>query len=289
MKNIVGAPVSRENFFDRQEELNLIVDNLHKGNSIYVLGPRRMGKTSLLFNLIDKYEGEFNFTYFDLGVVENDFTGLKYLLSKIFPGIEFQTNQKDDLNVKYFIDQVNKYKKNDNPVVLIFDEFPFFIEKYSLNGKEIVETLLLTHREIRQTVNSNIRFIYSGESSLIRYPLLKKYLNDLFPIILNPLSKDASYELIDRLSITTNIKIEEQIKNRIYKFTQGIPFNIQFVFQIIEKKHNKSQNITDAIIDEVINEAIKDKQSRYYQPPQNDSFMVTVKIKDTIDLTNKER
>jgi len=268
MKNIVGAPVSRENFFDRQEELNLIVDNLHKGNSIYVLGPRRMGKTSLLFNLIDKYEGEFNFTYFDLGVVENDFTGLKYLLSKIFPGIEFQTNQKDDLNVKYFIDQVNKYKKNDNPVVLIFDEFPFFIEKYSLNGKEIVETLLLTHREIRQTVNSNIRFIYSGESSLIRYPLLKKYLNDLFPI---------------------NIKIEEQIKNRIYKFTQGIPFNIQFVFQIIEKKHNKSQNITDAIIDEVINEAIKDKQSRYYQPPQNDSFMVTVKIEDTIDLTNKER
>ena len=71
MRVIVGPPVTKDNFFNRQAELNSIVNSLENSNSIYLLSGRRMGKTSFLLNLMDIYADRFNFTYFDLEGTKN--------------------------------------------------------------------------------------------------------------------------------------------------------------------------------------------------------------------------
>ncbi|WP_347279910.1 ATP-binding protein, partial [Plasticicumulans sp.] len=47
MKNIVGSPVEDGDFFGREAEVAGFVDLLLQGNDILLLGPRRIGKTSI--------------------------------------------------------------------------------------------------------------------------------------------------------------------------------------------------------------------------------------------------
>lgn len=286
MLNITGLPVQKTNFFNRESETFSIIRNLESQQSIYLLGARRIGKTSLLFHIIEKFKSSYNFIYLSFLDSSGDTLGLNYILSKMFPDSDIAS--MNNINANTFIEIVNKLKKNDNPTVLVFDEFPFSVENYSLYGKEKVEKLLLYHRQIRQSLNSNIIFIYSGETSLARFQLLEKYLNDVVLMVLKPLLKSESFDMIDKLSENLNTEFNKNIKSKIFDFTQGIPFNIQLLFSLMNRHSDKTE-ITDVFIDEIIEEAIKEKQYRYFQPPQNDSFSVKVKIKESIDLTNSKK
>ena len=60
MKNpyTFGVPVRGENFFGRKEELQVILDTLEnvprgQKQDLAILGPRRIGKSSLLYRLVD--------------------------------------------------------------------------------------------------------------------------------------------------------------------------------------------------------------------------------------------
>ncbi len=290
MENIVGQPVFKNNFFGRQLEISSIINHLETSHSIYLFGDRRIGKTSLLYKIMDEYSDKFNFTYFNLFSLDSELLSFRYILSKIFPRIPRITiieNESTDLELSQFIELVNRLKNNSNPTVLVFDEFPFYIEDYSMEGTDKVEILLSAHRVIRQRPNSNIHFIYSGESNLSRYPLLQKYLNDLITIDLNPLSKMDSIFLINDLSETLKLDFSDSIKQKIYDFAQGVPFNIQLLFSFISSYVSRNEKITESQFESIIEEAIKEKQFRYFQPPQNDSYKVNVLIEEIIDLTNK--
>jgi hypothetical protein len=53
MKNIVGLPARGKDFFNREELIQLVWDYLEQGNNILLAAPRRYGKTSLMYQLID--------------------------------------------------------------------------------------------------------------------------------------------------------------------------------------------------------------------------------------------
>ncbi len=48
MKNIVGTPVSGENFLDREKEIRTALRLMQNGNSFLLLGLRKTGKSSFL-------------------------------------------------------------------------------------------------------------------------------------------------------------------------------------------------------------------------------------------------
>ena len=54
MENIVGTPARGGDFFDREELVKVVWDRLEAGNNILLAAPRRFGKTSLMYNLIDQ-------------------------------------------------------------------------------------------------------------------------------------------------------------------------------------------------------------------------------------------
>ena len=53
MGNIVGSPARGDDFFDREELVELVWDSLAAGNNILLAAPRRFGKTSLMYHLLD--------------------------------------------------------------------------------------------------------------------------------------------------------------------------------------------------------------------------------------------
>lgn len=53
IKNLVGPPARGDDFYNREELIELVWDYLEQGNNILLAAPRRYGKTSLMYRLID--------------------------------------------------------------------------------------------------------------------------------------------------------------------------------------------------------------------------------------------
>ena len=56
--NQVGKPVYGSNLIGRDKEIRLIKELILAGQSIVIIAPRRMGKTSLMMELIRQLKGE---------------------------------------------------------------------------------------------------------------------------------------------------------------------------------------------------------------------------------------
>ena len=66
MRNYTGPPVTGDDFYGRAKELKKMKDLLEKGMSIFIPGPRRIGKTSLAKEFMRQNEGSYRFIYFNL-------------------------------------------------------------------------------------------------------------------------------------------------------------------------------------------------------------------------------
>lgn len=53
MKNIIGSPARGKDFYQRKREVEKIISSLSNGNNIQITAPRRVGKTSILWYLLD--------------------------------------------------------------------------------------------------------------------------------------------------------------------------------------------------------------------------------------------
>lgn len=62
-----GEVVTGEDFADRETELENLTRSLKAGQTIFLISPRRYGKTSLIMNALDKLQKEGFYTaYIDL-------------------------------------------------------------------------------------------------------------------------------------------------------------------------------------------------------------------------------
>ncbi|HIE53478.1 MAG TPA: hypothetical protein EYP85_17130 [Armatimonadetes bacterium] len=57
IRNTVGPPVRSEDFYDREEFVNRLWDRLDR-NHVLLAAPRRFGKTSVMYRLIDAPRGD---------------------------------------------------------------------------------------------------------------------------------------------------------------------------------------------------------------------------------------
>ena len=83
MKNIIGHPARRENFYKRDLEVQRISESLSNGNNLQITAPRRVGKTSILWYLLDNDIQDRNYVYVDTESIDNENDYYKKLLTEI--------------------------------------------------------------------------------------------------------------------------------------------------------------------------------------------------------------
>ncbi len=261
MKINIGHAVEGDNFFGRGRELQRMADIWqNKAAGIFIPGPRRIGKTSLVKEFIRRNKEQFKFVYFDLEGRYSVIELCKDLIKTIdtsFPGVvESKSSSKEKWNViaKMFseieIAGVIKVKTGEitkpakelidrmedifrmlyqQGFIIAFDEFSDFLLNLKKSSIEEVKFFLEWMRRLRQ--QEKIRLIITGSINIIstveelNFPYL---INDMTDIEILPLEQEEVRTLLIELLKDKNIALSDKTLHfAVEKLSDGIPFYIQ--------------------------------------------------------------
>jgi len=261
MKISIGHAVEGDNFFGREKELKRMADSWqNKAAGIFIPGPRRIGKTSLVKEFIRRNKDQYKFVYFDLegrySIVElckdlmkeidstfpkfikakGDFSEkwnkIHKMVSEIEIGklIKVKTGELTK-TLKEMTDKMEDifaelYREN---FIIAFDEFSDFLLNLKKNSPDEVKFFLEWMRRLRQ--QGKIRMIITGSINILstieelNFPYL---INDMADVEILPLEAVEIRALLTDLLKDKNITLSNEVLNfSAEKLSDGIPFYIQ--------------------------------------------------------------
>ncbi|MCH7770023.1 MAG: AAA family ATPase, partial [Bacteroidetes bacterium] len=261
---IIGQAARKEDFFPRPQIQSEIWKKLKPGSSLLFVGPRRVGKSSILFNLLDEPKEKHIIIYYTSESVnnENEFyrklfnhiverlnTFNKYrkkltTLGKTFlksiesigkDGIKFQHN-----NYISYYDEVMALVRNldlgEDRMIVLIDEFAQTIENIMRDeNDDNAIHFLETNREIRQRpeIHKKLQFIYTGSiglENIVERINGINFINDLHPISIPPLSRKEAEGLTDKIIRGSEVTFADGDFEHLLNL---IEWWIPFYFQII--------------------------------------------------------
>jgi hypothetical protein len=199
MDLILGGPARGEDFCFRREFLQDLWDALKK-NHVLLVGPRRMGKTSIMYHMVDHPAQDVSAIYLNVEAVATpaDFVialilalresqpvyfyeklgmiwGLyKNLIRHITtPEVnELKRLLKEEFDwVRHWQDPAGQLfqgmKKIGQPVVFMIDELPDMLLRIGSHDPAQLETFLTWFRSVRQNPDSPVRWLVAGSTNLI--------------------------------------------------------------------------------------------------------------------------
>ncbi len=290
MKIITGQVARKDSFWNRKEEIKNIWYKLENKEHILLVAPRRVGKTSIMYNLLDNPKDDYIFLYIDteaanntqefwkklfyrlceeefINTLENKaknlFNKLKTInISEIsLKGIKLEQSSKIDY-LEVLKDILKEFDVNKRLVIML-DEFAQTIENIiKYENEEEAKKLLSIHREIRQDkeISKHLSFIYAGsiglESMASKINSIS-LINDLAPIKIKPLKSQDAKDFIKKLASSNNINIDEENVDYILKKIQWlIPFYIQLILDYLRNEEDK---ITKENIDEAFSSILENR------------------------------
>ncbi len=294
MRNIVGPVVRGNNFLERPYIIEDLWYNIENGVHTLLVAPRRVGKTSLMFKLLDNPKNGYIIIYmitqsaqsanefweilFNAFTQDDFISSLKNTTKKFYnklksinidevglKGIKFGQRKEIDYNSAF--KELLQDFDGDKKLVIMIDEFSQAIEhivKYE-NIKS-AEKLLHHHKELRNNkrLMSKVVFIYTGSIGL--ESVVAKFnasgnIQDLNDVKVPPLEKEIAiqftYDLCNSYSLQINDKEVEYILKKIEWY---IPFYIQLMIQEIKKIHRNDPTITIETINQAIKNSLNNKQ-----------------------------
>jgi uncharacterized protein len=183
MKTSIGSPARKEQFFKRIDIRKSIVDSILSGENLLLSAPRRVGKTSILYDLLDNPEENIYTIYLNTEAVEDNEKFFQRIINEILDSdkIEnygkFGKKTKDFLNTwakkiasvniggfglelnqtespSYYdqlVELLSGLNLEGNKLVVLLDEFPITVEHiHRKHGLETVKIFLDQNRSIRQ-------------------------------------------------------------------------------------------------------------------------------------------
>ncbi len=294
MSIIVGQAVRNSDFWDRTHELEDLWDAIESGSHILISAPRRVGKTSIMYKLLDEPKTNYIPVYIDTesadsqnefwqklfhALIEEDFVNslknsAKTLWSKLTTikitkisatGVKFGDGER--LDYKKAFKRLIKDLDSDKKLIIMIDEFAQSIEniiKYE-NTKSAI-SLLKAHRELRQDIkfSDKVTFIYAGSiglESVVAKMGAIKHINDLNSIKISPLSLSEAQEFTQQLFTNNHITITPaNIHYLLDKIEWLIPFYIQLLAQEIKRLQRKESRVTPQMIDQAIESSLQYRQ-----------------------------
>jgi hypothetical protein len=245
VRNRVGPPVRGSDFFGRESFVDLVWEKLESGH-ILLAAPRRFGKTSVLYRLIDEPRSGFKVIHADLEAFDQPSGLITELvvqlakqdrLSKIASGLsyfptelwarfretveevelyKFKVKLKERLertwqqSAEELFDRIEHWNEK---LVFILDELPMMIEFMSrtVEGRSEAVALMRWFRALRMSpARRNVRFVIAGSIGLGQ--ILAELgeiasINDLEQLRLEPFPDKTAAALIDKLSKSEKVPL----------------------------------------------------------------------------------
>jgi len=288
--NKAGGVVRGVNFFNRDEETKELTWLLDENNSVLLVAPRRVGKTSLVretFRRMEKRKKDF-LIYIDvedcrtpsdlivaLGIEIHKHARLQNVLSKAFQllervekvsvggafGIKLRDQIQGDWKEKgrtLFSELANA----DLPVVICFDELPVMVSRMlsdrenSNQAKRIqeVDIFLSWLRKNMQEYHDKLRCIICGSIGLepiLHRHGLSKTINHLSPFHLGSWSRETATTCLEQLALREEINWESETLNHLLDYLPPyIPYHVQLFFSHL-RYDCKQRNMLTPTVEEV--------------------------------------
>ena len=295
--NKIGAPVTGDDFFGREQELVNAHRYLDGRHSLLLSAPRRFGKYSLANRLIhDKISEGWKCIYIDLqGIATKEaflrkliesFTGVGLLDragSKARDFIDATFNAvkgvslgdlKLDLNsrgqTESLFYRLSEMFDHENNTLIVVDELPLFLGKLMDDdgkNRDDVEFLLNWFRSIRQHENSGIRWLFCGSVGLRNFTnhyCMSQSINDLVDFELGELPEAEAKGLLKALAQSYNLSMDDALVDETLNMLQWpIPYFIQLLIDRLISKIYDPENMP-VRLDDVVKAIDELSKSDYF-------------------------
>lgn len=264
MQNITGQIARGDDYFPRENITGAIWDKLSSGNNLLLSAPRRVGKSSILNNLLEQPREGFLVTYVTTESVDSrdEFaeklynavvhqlrsisryaeTFKKYteVIVKSIGGVTADggiTLKEADVDYQKRLVHLIEAIDTDEQIVILIDEFAQTILNITeLHGANEAVKFLQQQRELRMMPvkgTSRVQFVYAGSIGLgnvVHGLNSSKFINDLYEIDVLPLAEDEADAFINKIILSMGLIIETEA---VALLKQKIEWYIPFYFQLI--------------------------------------------------------
>ena len=297
MKNKTGIPVRGEDFFERADLINAAWDYLERGLHILIAAPRRVGKTSLMFYLMDHPKEKHTFIYLIMESVNNENEFFRRFINKLVKsdyikksrkvwtyletklpnikkvgkdGVEFGTKEIHNYH-ELAMKILKSVNANVGKLVIMIDEFPETIENIIRDeGDNKAVHFLQSNRELHQDedINMNVQFIYTGSmglESIVSRLNAVQTINDLSRLKVTPLIRQEAVRFIKCLLADCQFSMTNAlIAYTLAKVEWLIPFYIQLIIEELNNIYREENisEITKKLIDNAFN-SLLDKRNAF--------------------------
>ncbi len=293
---IYGEVVTGNDFADRKDEITSLLQDLKDGEKIFLISPRRYGKTSLIVNTLEKLKKEGLYTiYVDLykatslhkllelyareialkveTKVESAIRLIKETLPRLSPKITIDADGNPSIGIDYISNRGDvlrsfdelfelpqkialKRKKN---FVIVFDEFQ---EIRDFDGESLEKSLRSCIQHQR-----NVAYLFAGSKTHMIEDMVFNKERAFYKIgkvmNLDKIPRAEFEEFLAHKFKNTGFSLEKGTLNKILDKVENYPYNAQFLCHELWDRHRdrKEISITDvkSCLKKIVNE-----QSPYY-------------------------
>ena len=264
MRNITGSPVEGDDFFGRQDELDKLLRLIRNGNHVLLLGPRRMGKSSIVAEVGRRLKKEgWKIVRANVEDAADEPALLREINQAIREsGVDIPLVQRAEEIISRFRDKLRGGKVQEilgeeswevasdtvkqvfadvaprGKVLFTLDELPIFLSALveADDGPRRVRSVLRWLRSTRHKYGTNLPWLLCGSIGLdtfVEKNDLTDTINELLPQELGAFSRDEGRELIRRLgrSSSYELDIAEEVAEAVVDCVGWpVPFYLQLMF-----------------------------------------------------------
>lgn len=291
MKNpfIYGEAVLGENFADRKKELHELVRDISDCERIFLISPRRYGKTSLIMNALEVLKSKGIYTvYIDLykatslhklleiyvreitGAVETKFEKMLDFLKKTLPGLRPKITVDPDgttsIDIEYagshedtfrFLDKIFDLPQKlavekERNFVIVFDEFQ---EIREFNGEAIEKAMRASIQH-----HDKVAYLFAGSKRHLFYDMVANR-NRAFYMMgsvmsLEKIPRPEFVKFIQNSFKKTGFSIENKTIKKILDLVEDFPYNAQFFCHKLWDTFYDTKSIKLSDIEPTLNQII---------------------------------
>jgi uncharacterized protein len=277
--NFVGPPVRGADCYGRDAFVNLVWEKLSFGHVI-LAAPRRFGKTSVMYRLIDTPRWDYKLVHCDLehfaepadlltalvvqfsrdDTLSRIVSALSYVPKKVWSGFRGNVEEIEIHKLKVKLKEQIRPKWQESgeelfdaiaatshTVVFILDEFAVMIDRMARTPKfrEEARTLLRWLRHLRQAPRTkNVRFLVAGSIGIAH--VLNQLgestsINDFEQLKLQPFSPAVADGFLQELAASHAVPLVPAVRKSLLKLIgTPVPYFLQIMFSETCKAYKQS-------------------------------------------------